>query len=203
MDNQLNTLMNGMAATLIPLANIDRQTAFTQLDRRERDLVNIRGFKICLHMRNNTLTTRVHFHVALLCPKEGLTVQITDFFRGNGAADRNIDFNTVQTNFLTTYCNGINTDLYTILFHKRYTIDYNNDTGVGLFGKRQNNYVFFHKYVKMKRQMRYDGTNATPESNPPILMLWYDDYNRGTGAAASTGAIELSTHIVTYWRDAL
>ena len=61
--------------------------------------------------------------------------------------------------------------------------------------------MWFRKYVKMNRQLRYDGINNTPESNPPILIFWYDHYNRGDSVAAATNALQYSSYVVTHWRD--
>lgn len=185
------------------LAQIERADAFDQLDRRERDMVNIRGFKICVHFRNKSTAVPFYLHVAVVCPKSTLVVNTGDFLRGHGAVDKNLDLTTAVTSSLQTWCNGINTDLYTILMHKRYILKYNSqDAGTWGGKSKSTNIVHFQKYMKFKKQLRYDGANNTPEADNPFLLFWYDIAERPLGVTAGSAPdLVFSQHIVTYFRE--
>lgn len=204
-ENQIAVNRSSMSlstAHQMQLATIERQDAFDQLDRRERDHVNFRGFKVCIHFRNNSSSIPVYLHVACVAPREGLAVSVTDFLRGNGGVDKNLDFST-DLNWMQTWCNGINTDLYTVMFHKRYLLHY-KDRNIGDWAGKSmsNNELMWKKYIKFRRQMRYDGANNTPEANPPILLYWFDTYNRDSTVAGVTNICQVSTHAVSFWKDA-
>lgn len=187
-----------------PLCNIQRQDAFNQLNRRKGDQVNLRGIKICLDLRNTSPTVSLIVHVCILAPRSGLTVLANDFFRGHGDTDKNIDMTntTPPFNWQESTCNGINTDLYTILMHKRIFLDY-NDKGVGITAGNEysKNRKMIKKYLKLKRQLQYDGTGTTPESAPPILVIWYDTYRRLATSPATNDLLDYYLYTVTYFRD--
>lgn len=187
-----------------PLCNIQRQDAFNQLNRRKGDIVNVRGIKMCLDLRNLSATIPIIVHVCILAPRSGLTVLSNDFFRGHGDTDKNIDMTNTSPpmSWMETTCNGINTDLYTVLLHKRYFLHYADQTAGVLAGNTMSKQrKLFKKYFKLNRQISYDGANATPEAAPPLLVVWYDEYRRRPTVAATNNLLEYSLYTVTYFRD--
>lgn len=149
----------------VDITNIPKGTA---INDRQRDLVNLRGFKINGWFRNRFGSEGV-LHIALLQPKFEKTLEQTDFFRTGGTAgsnSRGTDFSLGLTG-LEMASLRINPDKFNILFHNRITLKpTTNEHG--------QSYRMENKYFPINRQLSYDDDN-TPKCNSPIFFVWWYD----------------------------
>lgn len=182
-----------------PLVNISH-TASNVVNGRQRNIVNISGFKICWELRNES-NAGLWFNYAIIAPRNDLGGPTTpDFFRSNGT-ERGEDFS-VSLDSNRFHCANINTDKYIVLKHKRsmFIPTANTGTDIAHSGK---NFRHYQMYIKMKRQIRFDSTaTAIPTTRQPYLVYWMDKVLTPGGTAATTVATE-NLHITTYWREPL
>lgn len=170
-------------------------TTTNDIDGRQRELIYISGFKLCIEARNN-LSVPMYLNIAVISPKNALNVSTAGFFRGHGLT-RVDDFSTTRTS-LEFHCLPINADDYNILHHWRFRL---NAAGEGATYEEMSgrNYMNFDKWVKLGRQIRYRG--VTTESNPVFIVNWCDAFNTGTGGASQAGALTLGKKYITYFRE--
>jgi len=184
------------------LVGIPRSTT-NEIDLRERQVANIRGVRICLALRNN-LNTVIFFNVAVIVPKDkyntSTPIEDEDFFRGTGQ-ERSIPFST-GLNSLDFHCRPINTDKYTILFHKRYRIGESRDAETSPdFTTNGTNYMNFDRWVKINRQLQWPDRNSTFPVQAPFLVYWADRMLNGDGALSEANAFTLMERFVCYYRE--
>ncbi len=164
-------------------------------NERERGVINCRGFRICMAIRNN-ISEPLYVNVAVVSPKNAGEITSANFFRASGQS-RGSDFDNSKTG-LEFHCLPLNTDKFAILKHKRYRLN-NEESGSNITGK---NYMNIDWYIKLKRQLRYDDTTTTsPIDGAVYLLYWCDrffgqDSNIPVGASMST----MERHIM-YFHD--
>lgn len=168
------------------------------INERKRSIVNYRGAKICFDFRS-IAASPCHLNVAVLAPKDGtLTVNENDFFRGSGdRRARDFDLTLTSQDF---HCLNINTDKYTILRHKRYMLAAEGPTTV-FEDNTSNSYVSLRWWIPVRRQLRYDEDQSTPESGKMFFVYWYDNFQRNSGSAVQQGTGVAMTRIVNYFRE--
>lgn len=184
-----------------PLCQIDRATDH-EIDRRERDIVNIRGIKMCLFFRNTSSVAPVVVHVAVVVPKAETVVNDANFFRAYGTT-RSVNADTTEDSN-TWHCFGINTDLHTVIMHKKFQLIGTSQSSMhsnNYNPQRGASYRRFVKYLKIKRQVRYDGAVNTPVSQSPVLLFWCDFISADSAQGSISGTVLYDEHIVTYFRD--
>lgn len=174
----------------------------TGINERERRIVNIRGWKICMEIKN-LRDIPLYVNVAVIAPKMGTTtsgVGVGDFFRASQGADRARDFDTSLSG-LEFHCLPINTDRYTILKHKRtrlVAMAAGGDT-VALSGY---SYMNIDWWIPLKRQVRYDGsTGDKNESGRVYLVYWFDGFSANAATLSVANAAQASIRAVAYFRD--
>lgn len=181
-----------------------------QIDQRQRSMVNLRGFKICMELKNNGGTPLL-FNMAVVSPK-GQNVNLTqnplltigdavedNWFRGNGNT-RSIAFDGGSLNSNDFHCRPINTDEYNVLMHKRINLN-TFPAATTWENQRGSNYKFIMKYVPIKRQIRFD-TNARDScaSGKIFFVYWYDNFQQPIGASA-TDSLIVSERYITYFKE--
>lgn len=185
--------------TLLP------KTATNDINSRQRDLINLRGVKICLAV-NNTGGNVLYFNYAVIAPKRlselvgGTT--IPSFFRSSSDDARSVNFSSAL-NAIEFKCLPINVDEYSVLMHRRYTIAPYQDAGgiTGPFNTQSKNWMHMMKYQRIGRQMRYNVAQSTPNNNPIYCVFWADQMSTGTGGVAVANAFTVSERLVTYFRE--
>jgi hypothetical protein len=184
-------------------------TAFDDIDQRERDVVNFRGIRMHFHLQNLGFNP-MHVHIAVLHNKttDGVAPTTENFFRGSGST-RGLDFSTaLNSTDLST--RGINTDKYVILMHKRMFVPGRNEpleVGVPPTFPDQwsgRSYRTIKKYLKLKRQIRYDG--AGTQNQQPIvgniwLVWWCDNFMQATGTESAPGVLSMADRHVIYYKE--
>lgn len=170
-------------------------------NERERSLVNYRGCRIVIAMKNER-TVPLYINWALVHPKvdEATSPSITNFFRSPGS-DRGLNFSTALT-ALQFHSLRINTDKFTILKHKRYTLTPDNNTAD--YGANSGwSFKTIDWYTKIKRQLRFEDTSTTlPVTGNVYLVHWADSMFDDSSQAVRTGAFSIQEDVTAYFRDA-
>jgi len=170
-------------------------SANNTIDERQRNILNLRGVKMCLEV-HNTQDDPLYYNCAVIVPKLSPSVSATGFFRGNGA-DRDVTFGTSLTG-LQLHCLPINADKHYVLWHKRYKLNPISNTGYQAASGKS--YMTIKKYLKFKRQVRYsDNADTLPEGGVPYFISWCSLYGEASGAGVS--ALAEAKHFVTYFRE--
>lgn len=173
----------------------------TGIGERLRRVANVRGFKICMEVKNVS-TEPMYFNVAVLSVKSGASqagINNTDFFRASNNFNRGVDFG-VTLNSNEFHCLPINTDRYIILRHKRYRLVPPNAGST--VSHRGLSYMNINWYIPLKRQIRWDEDTATnPEAGAVFLVFWSDLMFTAAGGVSQIGAMNVSTRTVTYFRE--
>lgn len=169
------------------------------LDQREQHAIKVSGFKICMEIRN-LANMPLYCNFAILSPKETSTISTADFFRRTAGNSRAEDFDTtLSANEM--HCSGINTDKYTVLWHKRRSLVALASGGntVSLTGKSWMNLNF---YKKIQRQVRFDSSTATSPTNGKVFFVyWFDLFGALGASPALTSVATVSLKTVCYFRD--
>lgn len=173
-------------------------TGSNVISGRQREMCNLRGIKICMSVLN-VLSHPLLFNVAVIAPKDSNDgVSTTEFFRGFGA-DRSQDFD-VALSAAEFHCLPINTDKYTVLWHYRRQL--NPVAGTATYSTQSGkSYTFINKYVKIKRQIRFDYSTGVAENGRIFLVFWADRFAGAKTSAALVSAYSTQEHHVTYFRE--
>lgn len=163
---------------------------------RQRQVANIRGYKICAAIQNDR-TAPLFVNVAILATKTG-TFGTNDFFRGDGN-ERSVTFGTALSSIQFRCC-PINTDKYHVLMHRRML--FNGTSEITGQDKQRTTYQLLEKYVPLKRQIRWENENGGTTSNEDIRLVWWADILMQPSAAlAQSDAYTIQWKVVTYFRD--
>jgi len=192
-----DTLNQNILTNLGSAATLSRNT-------RETDSVNIAGWKICLNFRNNS-DQPLYVNVAVVSPKDQLTASIptSDFFRSD-ASQRGINFDDAGLNALQKHCMAINTDLYNILWHKRFKLAGQYDSSPGPdpshFSSGYPSYMTMEKFVPLKRQLTFDNTASQAADDTVWLVMWHNHQHDGTGITPASNLV-VGKYITTFFRE--
>lgn len=177
----------------------------SNLEDRERDIINCRGFKIYFQMRN-TSERPLWFHMAAVCPKlpgtsnTPVSFSTDDFFRVYGN-DRSGAFNNAQSGFSQSY-RPINTDRFNILMHKRMLV-HTQDSTSGIFRQaNKSQFRTFKIWLPLRRQLRYDGATATsPVQGKVYLVWWATEWDSAEGDVGVADAFRIKYNVYMYFRN--
>ncbi len=199
--------LNFVNVTLIDRAD----QGINHLAHRQRNVINMRGFKVCFMARNN-LQQPMLFNMAVLIAKgqkiTSLADMSADFFRNSSlqelasANSRTTDFSTTL-NSMELHCNPVNTDKFVVLKHWRKRIGPNDETGEGGSYNTQasKNWLVIDRYVKVNRQIRYSDDNQTPINGDIFLVWWFAPFLSSTTSNPVADALTKQLHTVAYWRE--
>lgn len=170
----------------------------SDLSQRERQIVNIRGFKICLMVKNNN-NRAIYLNCAVVSPKNDTVVNTDNFFRSDSQDSRGTNFSTALS-AMQFHCLNLNTDKFNILKHKRYRLCPVNITG-GFIDHSGRNYINIDWYIKLKRQIRYDSAAEGPIEGACKFVYWVDMIDANAGDNAVNNVISTQERIITYFRE--
>ena len=161
---------------------------------RDKDSIKLAGFKIWYNA-SNIQATPVWMNLAIVSPKEVNAVTTTNFFRSIGA-DRGYDFGTALSS-VEIHMRAINTDLYTVLAHRRIFLG-ENPVGNANDSSNQLRQI----YVPIKRTMRYQNVGAvTSPLEKLFFVYWCDLNNSPQGTVATTGVVSFIWQCAAYFRN--
>lgn len=182
------------------LSEISRVSSATEdINDRTRDVVNLRGFKLCVEV-SNKLTAPLYFNYAVVHNKEDNDAAPTtvDWFRGFETT-RSIDFST-SLSANKFHCFPINTDKYHVLLHKRMRL--NSVTPTTYSEASGRSYANISKYIKINRQLRWKNSTATkPETGNIWVVYWADAYEAASFATSTANAFSITENYITYFRE--
>lgn len=178
------------------LTTIPQATTSFDINGRRRAVVQVSGLKLCLSLKNVS-TEAGYFNVAVISPKGNKgTPDSTEFFRSQGSA-RAVNLSTALT-ALEFHCLPINSDVYNVLFHKRFQIGSQTNAG-GFWDRTVPNYLTFSKWVKLNRQIRYNASDTV--EGACYIVYWCDLFSGASTTAVSANAMQVGEHHVTYFRE--
>jgi hypothetical protein len=182
------------------LTGTDQGTANNRQDR-QNTIINCRGFKVCMAVRNNIGNAPVYYNVALVSPKNSGAITTDNFFRGQGNASRGLAFDNSRT-ALEFHCLPLNTDNKYILKHKRYRLAPENGGNQQYNNQRSNSYMNINWYVKLKRQLRYDDADSNfPIDGSVYLVQWCDTFDAASGSASAPSTVQIMQRHIMYFRE--
>lgn len=186
------------------------QSTTNVVNQRQRNVVNCRGFRIWLTLRNNTVSP-LFFNYAIVAPRLG-SEKLTEssvstdwqnnFFSDQSRVDKTKGF----TNALTPtefHYSPLNTQRIVVLRHKRFLLgqSFTTESTIPYF-PNANSLKVIGKFYKLKRQIRYTGGQNTDCENRIYLIYWFDDTKNFTGEEpGSTGKIFRDLQIQYYFRE--
>lgn len=142
----------------------------------------------------------MYLNVAVIIPKNTTVPSETNFFRSTDA-ERGRDFDRAAMNALDFHCFNINTDNYHILRHKRYQISKSGATNTAHAEHLGKNYITIDWWIKLQRQIRWDGATTGPINDHAYLAWWCDEMGLSLGAAANATALGTQFRTICYFRE--
>lgn len=197
---KVNTQMLGWTLYTQDMTFIERGTEISQ---RQRDVVNLRGFKIDMMFRTITQTTGtplqsdIYFlNVAVIAPHERKPIADfpVEFFRSRDTSDSR------DTNFATTlgsidlHTLPINTDRWTVLKHQRHKMPTFQSQIPG-WNKT------IEMYVPLNRQLTYFGTGAGTCNTPVYLAYWVCRGFSTSQVDAATPFTDVQFRTTSFYRE--
>jgi len=174
-------------------------TSANEINARNRNLVNVRGIKICAEV-NNQLNEPLYLNMALLSVKNGNVVSNVDFFRSPDASQtRSRNFANTLTS-MDFHCLPLNSDQFTILKHKRYRLN-GKETNNDYVANNGNTFMNIDWYKPIKRQIRFDENAQTLAETPIYLVYWCDRFGALTGTVSQANAMRFTWRVLTYFKE--
>lgn len=170
----------------------------TDLDARQRKMVNCRGFKICLELKN-LINNPMYVNIAVVSPKDGQSNFNADWFRSSDASNRARNFD-VTLNSNEFSCLPINSDAFTILKHKRFQLIPGSTTG-STASQSGRSYMQLKWWIPLKRQLRYDAAIGQPENGKVHLVYWFTEFATAANDPGLVGAVQMSSRVVAYFKE--
>ncbi|AXH77887.1 MAG: capsid protein [Tethyvirus abatis] len=169
------------------------------IDNRERDIVNLRGYRFNCEFVNRFNTAPLQGHICVLVPKALTpTISTTDFFRAHKDS-RAEDFNVGRTSIEFMKW-PVNTDKYHILMHHRFTLAPSNASEpYNTMGPK--NWYSYSRYLPIKRQIRYDGSSNADNTMNISLCYWFDYFGQTAGATSAVNAVGIGHDVTAYFRE--
>lgn len=186
-DNAVTSTRTLNSRALIQLTRGDN------INARERDIIDLRGFKFCVQAQNLRTNAPLYVNVAVVSSKFDPTQAPTTagFFRGeNSSRGDNFDVNLQSAEF---HCLPINTDKYFIQAHHRIQL--------APFNTQQKDYAMKEFYVPIKRQIRFDDSGSGSLNRQFYLVWWCDILLAASGSLPVSTALSLQWKAVTVFRE--
>lgn len=167
------------------------------MNRRNLDHLFYRGFTYHMQIRNNSALAPLTVNVAVVSPKAGVSVVSNEFFRSPDSGERGVSFSTALSN-IEMHSNAINTDLYTVIRHKRYTIGI-AQTGTA-YTPVNRNWLNIKKHIKIHRQLRYSQAGVC--TTPIFLLCWMDQLMSPGGTVGTAGnAASFQLQVIAHFSE--
>lgn len=175
-------------------------SAIDGINTRQRDVINVRGFKVRMEIMAATGGVRAWcFHWAVIAPKDGQDLNTDGFFRNDGD-NRAVEFST-QLSSLEMNTLHINSDKYTILKHRKFYLAQATTTTNVSNSNTVNSWHYVNAWIPLARQLRFNRESSTPVSGSVYLVYWFDGANSAKGSNEIPGQVLVSTNTVCYFRE--
>jgi len=185
------------------LLALPKGTDNADMSTRLTNVVNFRGLKLCMTVRNNldaSYQGNLFFNWAIISPKqqdnEIASISNSEFFRGAGDT-RYVDFTPTNITALDAHCSAINTDKYVVHRHMRYRIKPASST--------EGQSIYINEWIKVGRQIRYNAVGSGvvldyPEGRDMWFVYWCALEGEAAGVGISS-AIGLDYKFIRYFRE--
>jgi len=189
------------------LLSLSKTTTNNEAERntRQRNMVDFRGVKICMHANLNNVATftdkKYMLHFAIISPKQEdnkiTAIPTTEFFRGQRGT-RSTPFDATGQTGMDMNCLPINADKYLVHRHKKMLLGPWESTE----GKGQR---YMETYIPVKRTIAYEinGTGAEltyPEGRDMFIVWWVAGVAEGTGTGTA-GIVNTRFRLVKYFKE--
>jgi len=182
---------------------IARKTTGNEINLRERDMINLRGFSIRIGVKNRTQNALMTVRMALVYDKNKTSWTATDFFRSYGDS-RTLDFDGSLAGGIDPcqlMVNPINRDKYEVLWERKVTLGPINDVAGGTnYSRTLDNTMNLNTYVPVNRQLRYTGPLSSDCADNLFLVVW-SDYPNGVATDPISNAFTYQRFVVAHWSD--
>lgn len=179
----------------VPVIEVEKNVAADEsIHKRSRDIILHKGSKICFDVKSR-LKVPAYLNCAIVIPKSANTVNATNILRGN-SAEREVAIDNTRS-YLDLRCMPINTDLYTVVKHKRMTILPDSDKSTTVSEGRD--YRMIEEYIKTNRKIYFNGSASTPLQN--MFMVWWCDYYNSPTGGLTTLTLDVNWKIIDYFHD--
>jgi len=164
--------------------------------QRARDIVYLRGFKICGYWKNTESDHKIFLNWAVLRPKFQTNVDKINFFRSNGS-ERAIDFDEAANTFMDYHCRPLNSDKYYIKAHERLVLDCSSS------GRQQsgNDERRVMKYVAINEEIQYTNVEGIETCTTPWYFVWWCDKELNGSGAVPEAVVINDLRLITYFRN--
>lgn len=172
------------------------------LNERERYVINCRGFKIRLLVRN-FLDAPIVFNWAIVAGRSKNAVTASDIFRayGNGRAQQ---LGKPSGNGLSRSYGDINTDEYVVMKHKRFVLSEINDpttTNTLTYEAGKSAWSMKEFYFPLNRQLRYDSTSSTSCTEKVFFICWASRPLAVANDDGTEGQYRLGLQTIMYFKE--
>lgn len=196
---ELNNDFTGLGSRTLRIRGLTFIPKGQLINERERNVVNVRGFKICLAVRN-MIAQPVYFNAAVVSVRNDTVVTTSNFFRAQGA-ERGQNFENSLTG-LQMHCLNLNTDKFNILKHRRYRLAPDVNDSSNYQDNKGNSYMNIDWYIKLKRQLRFDDDDQnTPIDSPIYLVYWCDAWTAAAGSTPIGNAVNVQDRHICYFKE--
>lgn len=166
--------------------------------------VFVSGFRICMQVNlKDSVSATVKrepfvFNFAVVSAKRGGAPTATNFLRGEGE-ESGINLDT-QRNGMQLACASINTDLYSILMHKRIKLWNQTQSSLTNDRARMLNWGPNEFWIPLRRQLTFEDQSSSANDNIYIVH-WGDFADTQAFAASVTSAYDMQLRVITYYRN--
>lgn len=176
----------------------------SEMNQRERGIINCRGFKIDYFFQNVLANSAVFCNFAVLAPKslssDSNAVEAGQFFRAAGQ-NRAQSFNTVGVQPFARHILNINPDEYIILWHKRWILGPAAQANGEQAGMRPS-FNWLHKYIKLNRAVTYQAAESQSATDGKVAVAyWFGQVGGTTDTSVQTAAVQVSDRVVMFFKE--
>lgn len=188
-----------------PLA-IDRHNIASYLiNQRERDIIFLNGFKVCMTLLHNLPfdedDNTLYVNIAFVSGKHRSAIGNDDFFRNYTGTQRSKNFNSTDLSPHERHCVPINNDDYNVHWHERFLLTHSTNGGQ-LAGVR-GGVCEVMKYIPINRQIRFETEFGGSAETQFRLLMWVGRVGEAPSNPISptANAIKMDYKIVTSFRE--
>lgn len=181
------------------LANTDLE--INKINRRQRQVINIRGFFVNQSFINLADAPLV-INVAIIAPRNSnSSIAGGDGFFRDYNESRDVNFSTVLSSMQMTNL-PISTDKWHVLHRQKMMLGAKNTAAIGSFNTtKPSNYRIIRKYLKFNRQIRYNDDAGTTAEQKVFLVWWADTLQAPPNTDVVENRYQTQTLAVTYFSE--
>lgn len=177
----------------------------SEMDQRERGIINCRGFKINFLFYNILPSTPLYVNFAVIAPKRLTSgsptpVEGANFFRSAGAT-RASDFTGAGETPFERHVRMINPDDYTILYHKRMTLAPSSASAGGGNSGGIPSFRAINKYLKLNRAITYANPESTSATDGMVSIAYWFGAVAGSDGVTPVAACTVHERVVMYFKE--